>query len=94
MPDRAVEVLNFGITAYGPNQYAAVLKTLVPRYRPDVIVIGAFVNDFGQRFEPLRGLPRRFNHGYPRYLYRNTRRDKTVDMPSLIPKQTTIKTAS
>lgn len=46
LPDRAVEVLNFGITAYGPNQYAAVLKTFVPRYRPDVIVIGAFVNDF------------------------------------------------
>lgn len=26
--------------------------------------------DFGTRFEALRTLPRRFDHGYPRYLYR------------------------
>lgn len=26
--------------------------------------------DFGARFEALRTLPRRFDHGYPRYLYR------------------------
>ena len=26
--------------------------------------------DLGERFAPLQGLPRRFDHGYPRYLYR------------------------
>jgi len=43
---RHVEVLNFAITGYGPNQYAAVLAQFVPRYRPDLVLIGFFVNDF------------------------------------------------
>ncbi|MBV8638902.1 MAG: acyltransferase [Candidatus Eremiobacteraeota bacterium] len=43
---RAVQVMNFGITGYGPNQYAAVTREYAPRYRPDLIVIGMFVNDF------------------------------------------------
>jgi len=30
------------------------------------------VKDFGNRFETLRTLPRRFDQGFPRYLYRNT----------------------
>jgi hypothetical protein len=29
------------------------------------------VKDFGDRFATLRTLPRRFDQGYPRYLYRN-----------------------
>ena len=41
-----VEVLNFGITGHGPNQYAAVVKAFAPRYRPDLIIIGTFVNDY------------------------------------------------
>jgi len=41
-----VEVLNFGITGYGPNQYAAVIDAYAPAYRPDVLVIGFFVNDY------------------------------------------------
>lgn len=39
------EVLNFGVTGYGPNQYAAVARAMVPRYRPDVVLIGLFAND-------------------------------------------------
>jgi lysophospholipase L1-like esterase len=45
-PDRRVEVLNFGITGYGPNQYTAVLEHFAPIYRPDLIIIGFFVNDY------------------------------------------------
>jgi len=45
-PPARVEVLNFAITGYGPNQYAAVVEQFAPRYRPDLIVIGFFVNDF------------------------------------------------
>ncbi|MBN2490665.1 MAG: acyltransferase family protein [Planctomycetes bacterium] len=41
-----VEVLNFGMTAYGPNQYAAVVERFAPDYRPDLILIGFFVNDY------------------------------------------------
>jgi hypothetical protein len=28
--------------------------------------------DFGDRFKPLRVLPKRWDHGWPRYLYRYT----------------------
>jgi hypothetical protein len=83
--------------AIAPRGNAYVLSNWPIEGWPVLAFLGDYykiIQDFGQRFEPLRGLPRRFNHGYPRYLYRNTRRDKTVDMPSLIPKQTTIKTAS
>jgi peptidoglycan/LPS O-acetylase OafA/YrhL/lysophospholipase L1-like esterase len=40
------EVLNFAVTGYGPNQEAAVVKAFVPRFRPDVVVVQMFVNDF------------------------------------------------
>lgn len=43
---RPVQVMNFGITGYGPNQYAAVVREYVPKYRPNLVVIGMFVNDF------------------------------------------------
>ncbi len=43
---RPVEVLNFAITGYGPNQYTAVVDSFAPVYRPDLIVIGFFCNDF------------------------------------------------
>jgi peptidoglycan/LPS O-acetylase OafA/YrhL len=42
-----VEVMNFAITGYGPNQNAAVVRTYAPRYQPDIILVEAFVNDFG-----------------------------------------------
>lgn len=43
---RSVEVLNFAITGYGPNQYAAVVETFAPRYRPQVILIEMYPNDY------------------------------------------------
>jgi peptidoglycan/LPS O-acetylase OafA/YrhL len=43
---RVVEVLNFAITGYGPNQEAAVVGTFAPRFGPDVVVVEMFVNDF------------------------------------------------
>jgi peptidoglycan/LPS O-acetylase OafA/YrhL len=39
------EVLNFGMTGYGPSQESRVLADYVPRYQPDVIVVQLFVND-------------------------------------------------
>jgi hypothetical protein len=41
-----VEVLNFAITGYGPNQYASVVETYAPIYRPDLVIVEVFVNDF------------------------------------------------
>ncbi len=46
LPDRKVEVLNFAVTGYGPNQYAAVVDSFAAAYRPDLILIGFFGNDF------------------------------------------------
>ncbi len=40
--------------------------------KPPVAVLGAhyvLAQDFGNRFEALTGLPKRYNHGFPRYLY-------------------------
>jgi hypothetical protein len=41
-----VEVLDFAITGYGPNQYAAVVEKYAPLYQPDLIILEMFVNDF------------------------------------------------
>ncbi len=41
-----IQVLNFAMTGYGPNQYAAVVDKYAPVYKPDLIVIELFVNDF------------------------------------------------
>jgi len=43
---RVVEVLNFAITGYGPNQEGAVVRQFAPRFRPDVMIVQSFVNDF------------------------------------------------
>jgi len=41
-----VEVLNFAITGYGPSQYARVVEKFAPIYKPDLIIVEVFVNDF------------------------------------------------
>jgi hypothetical protein len=43
---KKVEVLNFSMTGYGPNQYAEVVKEFAPRYQVDLVVVEVFVNDF------------------------------------------------
>jgi hypothetical protein len=47
VPGRPVQVMNFAITGYGPNQYAAVVKHFVPQFHPDLVLIGPFINDYG-----------------------------------------------
>jgi peptidoglycan/LPS O-acetylase OafA/YrhL len=44
--NRPVEVLNFALTGYGPQHYAAVIQAFAPVYVPDRVLIGWFVNDF------------------------------------------------
>jgi len=43
---RRVEVLNFGVTGYGPVQYSLVFEKYAPIYQPDLLIIGFFVNDY------------------------------------------------
>ena len=44
--DMDVQVMNFAITGYGPSQYASVIGKYAPLYKPDLIVVELFVNDF------------------------------------------------
>jgi peptidoglycan/LPS O-acetylase OafA/YrhL len=42
-----VQVLNFAITGYGPAQFEAVAREFVPRFKPNLVIIGFFVKDYG-----------------------------------------------
>ena len=41
-----VEVLNLAITGYGPRQYTSVAELFALNYKPDLIPIGFFVNEY------------------------------------------------
>lgn len=43
---RNVQVLDFAITGYGPDQEARVIAAYAPRFRPDAVVLESFVNAF------------------------------------------------
>ena len=43
---RAVQVIDGGVTGYGPNEERAQLAELAPQYRPDVIVDQFYINEF------------------------------------------------
>lgn len=45
-----VQVLNFAMTGYGPNQYAAVVDAFLPVYEPDLVIVELFVNDLDDVF--------------------------------------------
>ncbi|MFO1156064.1 MAG: GDSL-type esterase/lipase family protein [Rhodospirillales bacterium] len=45
-PGRPVQVQNFGVTGYGPNQYVAVARAFLPQFRPDALLVTMFVNEF------------------------------------------------
>lgn len=40
------QVLNFGITGHGPNQFAAVIRTYAPLVHPDVIIVEMFTKEY------------------------------------------------
>jgi peptidoglycan/LPS O-acetylase OafA/YrhL/lysophospholipase L1-like esterase len=46
LPNRRVEVLNFAITGYSPNQEAAVVSAFAPLYHPDLVVVEYFAHAF------------------------------------------------
>lgn len=41
-----VQVQNFAITGFGPDQYVAVARAYLPIFRPDAVVVTLFVNEF------------------------------------------------
>jgi peptidoglycan/LPS O-acetylase OafA/YrhL/lysophospholipase L1-like esterase len=46
LPNRRVEVLNFAITGYSPNQEAAAVRAFAPRYHPDLVLVEYFAHAF------------------------------------------------
>ena len=40
------QVLDFAVTGYGPNQYQQVVERFTPLYRPGIVLIGLFINDY------------------------------------------------
>lgn len=46
LSSRKVDALNFAVTGYGPNQYLRVVEKFAPIYRPDLVIVEFFVNDF------------------------------------------------
>jgi hypothetical protein len=68
------QVLNFSITGWGPNQYAAVINDYAPKYTPDMIIVGFFVNEFfdvkldGHKFQQRVGFQQPSQTGIVSYL--------------------------
>ncbi len=65
LDDNRVEVLNFAITGYGPNQNAAVFQEFGPLYRPDLVLIGFFVNEFFDALLPNGSFQSEIGFGLP-----------------------------
>ena len=43
---RNVEVLNFGMTGYGPQQYTSIVDSFARIFHPDILIVEMFVNDY------------------------------------------------
>jgi hypothetical protein len=57
------EVLNAGVQGYSTDQALLLLERLVPLYRPDIVLFGSTLNDFGgNEVEAVGGQPK------PRFL--------------------------
>jgi len=41
-----VQVMNFGITGYGPHQYSVLVDKYAKLLKPNLVIIGSFTNDF------------------------------------------------
>ncbi len=61
----SVQVLNFAITGYGPNQYISVFREYGPRFRPNLVLVGFFVNDFEDVLQSNEEFARSIGFGMP-----------------------------
>jgi hypothetical protein len=62
---KLIQVMNFSITGYGPNQYAAVVNEFAPVYRPDLVLVEVFVNDFDDVWIPNEIFQQYIGFGQP-----------------------------
>ncbi len=59
------EVLNFSISGFSPNQFAAVVEEFAPTYNPDVVVVEFFVNEFQEVRDSNADFANRVGFGTP-----------------------------
>jgi peptidoglycan/LPS O-acetylase OafA/YrhL len=59
------QVLNFGITGHGPNQFAAVVHTYAPQVKPDIVIVEMFTKEFDDVFVDDDTLRRNIGFGNP-----------------------------
>ena len=67
------EVLNFAVTGYGPNQYAAVVEEFAPVYRPDAIIVALIPNDLKKVMTPFADTAKGIGFDRPRPEWRYSR---------------------
>ncbi|MFZ2055452.1 MAG: acyltransferase family protein, partial [Candidatus Aminicenantales bacterium] len=60
-----IEVLNFAVTGYGPNQYTRVIQEFAPIYHPDLVLIGFFVNEYQDVLTADEQFVRSIGFGFP-----------------------------
>ena len=65
MPAGRAEVLNFGITGFGPIQYARIFERYGPVFGPDLLIIGFFVNEYQDALMDLETFPASIGFGLP-----------------------------
>ena len=53
------EVINCGVIGYGMWQYLEVLKRKVIPYKPDLVILGIFIDDITTSFSPYKNLKNR-----------------------------------
>ncbi len=66
---KKTQVLNFSITGWGPQHYKRAVEKYAPKYNPDLILVGFFINEFfdvtitDQRFNESIGFHRADQNG-------------------------------
>ncbi len=72
-PIRHPEITSYVLTNFPLATLAPPVSELAESY--------TLVTDYGPRFAALTALPRRFDHGYPRYLYRSVSPGEATHAP-------------
>ncbi|HLD10919.1 MAG TPA: SGNH/GDSL hydrolase family protein [Candidatus Nanoarchaeia archaeon] len=79
-----LEVINFGVSGYGTDQYYLQLQNNVLNFKPDMVIIAFYVNDLEDVGENIR-------YNYPKPLFRLNENDSleltNIPVPLIKPKE-------
>jgi hypothetical protein len=54
MPGRAIDVINAGIAGYDSVQEVKLLERVAPSLKPDIVVVGFYLNDIVEVLQPKK----------------------------------------